>query len=82
MSLTYNSSYRRFLYQLLPHIIMPSNTYITVKLTHEFGILIDSIINNTDFHYETRTEVVKQSIREYYKNLKNEGFLREKPKKQ
>ncbi|WP_371803367.1 hypothetical protein [Candidatus Lokiarchaeum ossiferum] len=49
--------------------------YITIKLTQEFGKLLDEIMNDTDFHYETRTEVVKVSVREYYKKLKKEGYL-------
>jgi Arc/MetJ-type ribon-helix-helix transcriptional regulator len=50
----------------------------TFKFTREFVDLIDDIIENSELHFESRAEVVRTAVRDYYESLKNRKLMKEK----
>ena len=56
-----------------------ADNYTTIKLPKEFAELIDELVSDKKLGYSSRTEVVKQAVREYYEKMKK--FARE-PSKQ
>ena len=55
-----------------------ADNYTTIKLPKEFTELIDGLVNDRRLGFSSRTEVVKQAVREYYEKMKN--FVREPSK--
>jgi metal-responsive CopG/Arc/MetJ family transcriptional regulator len=40
--------------------------WTSIKITFEFATLIDEILDDTKLGFESRAEVVKTAVREYY----------------